>query len=189
MQILKIRLIGTRPMLMHSDVLSDPLNPLTRAHKELTSKRKKTEEDQRDIAKSEFKSSLYYNKETGVYIPSFNIEASIREGAKLSKLGKHVQRAVEVLEMEVPLIYTGPREPSALWDAGFYDARSVKVSTARLVRYRPMFKEWSAEFTLRFNEQLMNENEVIKCLKDAGDFCGIGDFRPKFGRFEVEILK
>lgn len=188
MELIKIRLNSSRAMLMHADTLSDPLNKLTQAHKELTSKRKKTDSDQLEIAFSEFKSSLYYKKDIGVYLPSAMIEASLRDGAKLSKLGKHVQRSVEVMEMDVPLIYTGPKNPKGLWDAGFYDARSVKVSSARIIRYRPMFTEWQAEFTIRFNEAVINKVEVIKCLTDAGEFCGVGDYRPKFGRFKVEVI-
>lgn len=188
MQLLKVRITGTRPMLMHSDVLSDPLNKLTREHKALTSKRKKTEEDHLEIAKSEFRASLYYRDDIGVFIPSVNIEASIREGAKLSKLGKHVQRAVEVAELEIPLEYEGARDPDGLWNEGAYDARSVKVSTARLTRYRPFFKQWAAEFTISFNDSMLNRVEVLKALTDAGEFCGIGDFRPKYGRFKVEVI-
>lgn len=175
-------------MLMHSDILSDPLNPLTKKHKELTSKRKKTDQDHEDIAQSEWQASLYFTEELGPYIPSQNIEAAIREGAKLSKLGKAVQRSVEVLQLEVPLIYEGPRTIQGLWEEGFYDSRSVKVGQARLHRYRPVFKEWSAEFTIVHDELAMSESDVLKSLSDAGQYCGIGDYRPKFGRFNVEVI-
>ncbi|EBO9898509.1 hypothetical protein EF72_21465 [Salmonella enterica] len=188
MQLLKVRVTSTRPMLMHSDVLSDPLNPLTQAHKALTGKRKKTDEDHIEIAKSEWKSSIYFEKGVGVYIPGINMEACLREGAKLSKLGKHVQRSVEVMEDMIPIQYEGPKDLEKLWRDRFYDARSVKVGTARLTRYRPMFKSWTAEFTLRFNESVINRAEVLKSLVDGGEFCGVGDYRPKFGRFAVEEI-
>ncbi|EAU9316256.1 hypothetical protein U9S86_004573 [Salmonella enterica] len=189
MQTIRIKLTSTRPMLMHSDVLSDPLNPLTQKHKALTGKRKKTDEDYIEIAKSEWTSSLYYSPDIGIYLPSQNVEAAIREGAKLQKLGKAVIRAVEIDELEIPLQFTGPKDPEAMWNAGMYDARSVKVSTARLTRYRPIFKSWSCEFTLKFNEMVINEAEVMKALADAGEFCGVGDYRPKFGRFHAEKIK
>lgn len=189
MQTIKIRLIGTKPMLQHSDCLADPLNPKTKAHKELTSKRKKTDDDHEAIAKSEWLASLYFNEETGPYIPGQNIYASMVSGAKLSKLGKQIQRGCEVVEDECPLEYEGPRDIKGLWNERFYDARSVKVQAARLIRYRPIFKKWATTCTIAFDEQAIDSAQIIKCLQDAGAYCGIGDYRPRFGRFEVEVLQ
>lgn len=67
------------------------------------------------------------------------------------------------------------------------DVRTVviKATKGRVVRIRPKFPEWALEFTI----QLINEDmpaEVIKAaLDDAGREGGIGDYRPRFGRFIV----
>lgn len=188
MELIKFRITGTRPLLMHADTLADPLNPLSKVHKELTTKRKKTDEDFEMIAKSEWRASFYFDEEIGPYIPAFNIEASIKEGAKISRLGKHIERGVEILEEKSKLEYQGPRTLNELWNAGFYDARTVKVSTSRIMRYRPMFRTWATEFTVVFDNEVINRNQVIKCVKDAGEYAGIGDYRPKFGRFKVEVI-
>ena len=45
MAIIKLKVVGVSPMLMQADTLVDPLNPLTKAHKEITGKRKKTDDD------------------------------------------------------------------------------------------------------------------------------------------------
>ena len=58
MEIITVKLTGTRPLLMHADVFADPLNPLTKAHKALTSKRKNTDDDHEAIAKSEWRARL-----------------------------------------------------------------------------------------------------------------------------------
>ena len=188
MQIIKFRITGTKPLLMHSDKFADPLNPATKAHKELTSKRKKSDEDHEAIAKSEWLGGLYYDEDLGPYLPGVMLDAVIVSGAKLSKLGTHVKRSVEVMDFKVPLVYDGPRTPQELWDARFYDARSVKVQAARLMRYRPLFMSWSAEFDVVFDEESINQEQVVKCLVDGGLYAGIGDYRPKFGRFSVEVL-
>lgn len=188
MERFKARITGTRPILLHSAIGSDPLNPLTKAHKKLTSKRKKTDEDYEQIAKSEWLMALYYNEKAGPYLPGVNIEAAIIAGAKLKKLGTTIKRGVEVLTEICRLEYSGPRDPEKLWNAGFYDARTVKVSQARLVRYRPIFKKWSCEFEVLFDEEIINKDELMGCIIDAGLYCGVGDYRPKFGRFEVEEI-
>ncbi len=188
MEKIKVRITGTRPILLHSSIGSDPLNQLTKNHKKLTSKRKKTDEDHEQIAKSEWTMALYYDEKIGPYLPGVNIEASIIAGAKLKKLGKTIQRGVEVLTDECKLEYSGPRDPEKLWNAGFYDARTVKVQQARLVRYRHIFNNWSCAVEILFDEEIINKDELVTCIVDAGLYCGIGDFRPKFGRFEVEVI-
>ena len=187
MEIIKAKLIGKRPLLMRSDKFADPLNPLTKAHKELTSKRKKTDEDHEAIAKSEWLGGLYIDEE-GPYIPGINIESCLVAGGKLSKLGTQLKRSIEVMDERCHLKYKGPKEAEALWNAGFYDARSVKVQQARLMRYRPLFREWECSVEIAFDPESINRDSVIKCLEDGGQYCGVGDYRPKFGRFNVEVM-
>jgi hypothetical protein len=172
---------------MHSDKFADPLNPLTKAHKELTGKRKKTDEDYEAIAKSEWLGGLYID-DKGPYLPGVNVESAMIGGGKLSKLGTQLKRSVEVLDEKCHLVFDGPNTAEKLWDAGFYDARSVKVQSSRLMRYRPMFRKWYCEAEIAFDADSINREQVIKCLEDGGQYCGVGDYRPKFGRFTVEVL-
>lgn len=188
MEIIKARIVGTRPLLMHSDKFADPLNPLTKAHKVLTGKRKKTDEDHEAIAKSEWLGGLYSDA-IGPYLPGINIESCLVSGGKLSKLGTTLKRSVEIMDEKCYLEYDGPTTPEKLWDAGFYDARSVKVQSARLMRYRPMFTKWACVIEIAFDGENINREQVIKCLEDGGQYCGVGDYRPKFGRFTVEVLQ
>lgn len=189
MQILKVRISGTRPLLVHSDIFADPLNPLTKAHKSLTAKRKKTDEDHELIAKSEWRGGLYFAEDIGPFLPGINIESALVAGGKLSKMGTQLKRSVEVMDTRLPLIYEGPRSVEGLWDKAYYDARSVKVGTARITRYRPLFRTWAVECEIAFDQESIDRDQVIRCLEDAGQYCGVGDYRPKFGRFAVEVLK
>ena len=185
--IIEMKLVGTRPLLMHNNTLADPLNPKTKTHKELTKKTKKSDNDLWDIAKSEWSSSLYID-ETGPYLPDLNISASLVGGAKLSRLGTKIVRSVEIIDERCYLEYTGPKTVLGLWADGFYDARSVRVSKNTITRYRPIFRKWSCKVSIGFNPDDLNRADVIKSLQDAGKFVGIGDYRPKFGRFTVEVL-
>lgn len=187
MEMLKLKLKGLSPMLMHSDRFANPLDPATKAHKELTSKRKKTDEDHAAIARSEFIGSLYIDKD-GPFIPGMNIDSCLVEAARMNKLGKTVKRAMMILEDKVALCYAGPRTAEDLADdMRFIDARSVRVGMARLTRFRPKFADWTAECTLAIDTDQINLNEVRQIVENAGKLIGLGDFRPRFGRFAVEI--
>lgn len=188
METIKLKITGARPLLMHADVFADPLNPLTKAHKALTGKRKKTDDDHEAIAKSEWRGGMYFDDALGPYIPGVMLQAALIAGGKLSKLGAQLKRSAEVLDDMCRLEYDGPRKIEALWSKGFYDARSVKVGTSRVMRYRPIFSGWHVVCEVGFDPESIDRADIIRSMQDAGQYCGIGDYRPKFGRFKVEVL-
>jgi hypothetical protein len=191
MKNLTVRMTGSGPMLMHSDKLSDPLNPATKAHKRLTSDRalKKTDEGVVAIAKSEYLASLYTNSDGVVCLPGLNIRKSLIEGARLHKGGKNIERGVIILDDMIPLVFDGPKTPEKLWDdPRFVDARSVVVMRSRLIRYRPVFKSWSATVNCIVNEESIDIESLMHYWREAGAMVGMGDFRPLFGRYNVEVI-
>lgn len=190
---LQMKITGMSPLLMHSDRYANPLDPDTKEHKRLTSKRKKTDDDHADIAFSEWKGGLYFDEKLGPYLPSINIRSCLVEGAKLNKNGASMQRGTVILEDKLRLEYQGPRTIDGLWnDNRFRDARSVVVSRARLMRYRPLFPDWSVMVEIHFDPQIIEADQILQSAENAGKFIGLGDFRPNkggsFGRFSVEAL-
>lgn len=90
----------------------------------------------------------------------------------------------------IPIIHKRSKEknltPEKLWeDEDYRDCRSVRVQTSKVMRYRPVFKQWEAEFTVLYSLELLNIEDVKKFCIDAGAFIGFLDFRPRFGRFDV----
>jgi hypothetical protein len=57
------------------------------------------------------------------------------------------------------------------------------------MRYRPMFRKWAASCEIAYDPESINRDQIIKCFEDGGTYCGVGDYRPKFGRFSVEVIK
>ena len=188
MQTLKIKLVGTSPLLMHNERLADPLDAVTKELKRTTSKKKKTDEDHEQVARIEWEGGLYFDDKIGPYLPGWNLVATLKSAGRLSKRGKDIERAVNILEDKVPVQYSGPRKLDAMYKAGMRDRRSVGVMGKRVIRTRPRFEEWAVEFTLLFEEGVFNRDDLVAILADAGTMIGTGDFRPRFGRFSVEVV-
>ncbi len=189
METLNIRIVGTAPLLMHSDKFANPLHPATKAHKALTGKRKKTDDDHEAIAKSEFLGGCYHDAANGFFVPGQNFDASFLAGAKLQKLGTNWKRGAVVVTDKAKLLFNGPSDPESLWsDPRFVDCRGVKVGTSKVMRYRPIFLEWATEVQVAVNTDVLDVREVQKAIEDSGKLIGVCEYRPRFGRFEVSYV-
>lgn len=191
MQTVTLKLIGAAPLLLHSDRGANPIAPETVAHKALTSKRKKTEEDHIAIARSEYMLGFYPGNE--VAMPTTNIKSALVEGAKLHKLGAAFNRCVMINADKVALKHKGPATKDEMWNTPeCVDCRSVKVGQARLMRYRPRLNDWSLQVEVIIDERMVELAQVVAAAENAGRYIGLGDYRPAkggpFGRFTVEVL-
>lgn len=185
MQTREITIRGLSPLLMHNGQTADPLNKFSKQLKAVSGKRKKTDEDYAEMSKIEWHAGLYVDKDGELIIPSTLIEASIQDGAKKSKLGKAFKSAVFVNDDAKVDIGVKKKAIDLFGDENYRDVRGVRIGQARIMRTRPVFANWKCKFTLYFDDEQVNESDVSQALSDAGSKCGIGDFRPKFGRFEV----
>lgn len=189
-RVIKFRIKGTAPLLMNCDRYSNPLDPLTKAHKKLHGKRNRTDEEEIALMKSSWLGSLYFNDQQTVCIPSKNIEATLIGGAKKFKKGKLFESGVAVLEDWIPLKHKGPKDIEKLWNQPeFRDVRGVVLDRRRVQKCRPKFNDWSLEFSVAYHGEVVNESDVIQALEQAGEFVGLCDYRPRFGRFECEVIK
>jgi hypothetical protein len=181
---LKFKITGVAPVLFHNGQLSDPMNPHAKSIAALTGKRKKVEADHAEIARREYIGGLYLmNGEP--CIPAEMIEAALIKGAMKEKKGPAAKAGI-IVEDNAPLEYKGPRKPDDLWkDEAFRLRVSAKVGTSRVMRTRPRFEGWSASITVTYLPDLINETDIRAFLVTAGEQIGIGDWRPRFGRFVV----
>jgi hypothetical protein len=188
MKTVRVEIRGIQPLLMKSGRGVDPTDPLVKRIKAITSKRKKTDSDILQLDRLEFECGLYWDEsQERVYVPDFNIVGLIRDGAKANRRGKEMSAGVEPAEERVPLVYDGPKDIDGLYEAGFVDRRMVKNkgSGGSVMRVRPRFKAWGLSFSLLVDDQVATLSDVRSALENAGLRVGLGDFRPRFGRFEV----
>lgn len=184
----RLTLTGTAPLLMHNVRLANPMDPIARQMKAISGKRKKTDQDHADLADLEWVGGLYWDAEVGPYLPGANIEKSIVEGGRITKQGKQIERGLFVVDNVCPLIYSGPRALDALKaDANFRSALAVKVGQSRVIRTRPMFTQWAVEADATVDPGLLSLDVLQGICDDAGSMAGIGDYRPRYGRYDVRI--
>jgi len=135
---------------------------------------------------------LYINSEGVVYQPSTHLERALIESGKKIKVkgqGKATYSKLFGSMVSVDGLEIAHKKPSYEIHKSLVVIPSTK---GRIMRYRPMFKEWVLEFHLMGEEEI--PGDVIKeGLEIAGKYVGIGDWRPekkgKFGKFQVTKFK
>lgn len=186
LQEITVKIEGVAPLIMHNGQTCDPLNKFAKLIKEITGKRKKTEEDYGELSRIEWMAGLYVNADAKLVIPSDVLDSALVEGAKKSKLGKQFKSAVFVPYDALLDIGIAKYTVEGLWENESYrDVRGVCVNQKRVMRTRPIFRRWSTSFVIQFDNELINLGDVTRAIRDCGKQVGLCDYRPKYGRFEL----
>jgi hypothetical protein len=185
----QIALKGTSPLLMHNTRLADPDDEFARAIKEITDKRKMTDDDRRAKERLEWFGGLYPSDGKGLVIPAANIRKCLIEAGTIFRLGKQVGRAVVFAEVDAPLVYAGSTDLDELYADPAHRFRvSVKVGTSRVPRMRPRFPAWAVTTAALLLTDVLNLSDLERITRLAGLSIGLGDGRNiGFGRFEGAV--
>jgi len=172
------------------------MKPLTKTHSS-----KKTEEDYRKISDIEWLQGAYISGEDEsrkwedyltddmkLYIPSENIEATMKNAGKQYKLGKDIVKYVSVCDIEIPLDIGEGYSIKKLWkDNRYRHVCQMVVSQARVTRTRPRFSRWQIAFDLLYDEEKIDLAQIITVMEYAGQYVGLCDSRPRYGKFVASI--
>lgn len=179
---------GITPLIMHSCKCVNPLHPISIEMKKYTSKKNKTEEDLIKISDLEWEAGVYWEDSIGVYVPSENVEATIINGAKAMKKGKDIQRYCSVTDLIIPLNYRETLSKDELIkDMRYRDVRVMTVQRSRVIRTRPRFNQWEISFNLQYDEEKIDRDTIVQAIEYAGNYVGLCDSRPKYGKFSPII--
>lgn len=186
-QTLSYRLTSSAPLLLHNGQTANPLNKWAKAMKQISAKKAKTDADYEELARLEFMAGLYLSPD-GPVLPSFVVDALLVAAAKKSREGNEARAGMFGPENAL-LLYDGPRTADELWaDESFRYMAIVRVGTARIARCRPVFNQWSAVVKVSVETGVVNPARVDDWMAIAGTQIGVGDWRPKFGRFQATRL-
>lgn len=185
MNVVHAEVVGIAPLLQHKYPMPTLLE-MKQGGKKTTGSKDYTEE---------WRDSLYLTQDKEIYQPATHFEAAMVGAAvnykipgKRGKTYKFLFKAAVFVAPDV--ILHGMSEPKEL-DTDeqkrlYIDARPVVVQRARVVRLRPAFSAgWKLEFDIEIADNEIAPSLVNEVLTLAGQSVGIGDFRPKFGRFMV----
>jgi len=151
----------------------------------------------------EWRKSVYFDDNEGVYFPSLNIEACLVEASKNFKVTgratatKYFKSSISINEDMVPFFVNG-KKISSLEDIaqGKDGCQVFKMSVRnpatrmRNTRYRARFDNWSCKFNiLVLTDDYIPQARLKEVLEYAGMYVGLGDFRPRFGRFLLKSIK
>lgn len=144
---------------------------------------KEGKEVKKDITPEEAcKESLYLFKGE-IVEPATHIEKAMEKMAtgfkwENKKTYKDLVRAFVTVE---PL-FIPHKKPK--WEV-FSTPVVIKATKGRIMRHRPMFPDWELEFDIVVKNPELKLSVLEAMLRAAGEFNGIGDYRPKFGLFMV----
>lgn len=199
MKELGFKLVGIVPLLMHSNRAANPMNEYAQFIKSLAAKKDKTIEDYKELGRIEWEAGLYLH-EGMIVLPAENLDRCLWDSSKKTKKGKQYKAGAMITEDWLPLEYRGPKIalkkqngdlPIAELDK-YYDhfkhQGMVKVSGKQILRTRPIFHEWSLVFHIMIDEQVLDDRSIFGIVETAGKYVGLGEKRPRLGRFNVERI-
>jgi hypothetical protein len=133
--------------------------------------------------KLEAEKALYRNKKGEIYTPSAQIMGALIKSAtdyripgKGKKTFKDAFKSGILIEPD-EIIHKIPS-----WEV---DIRPVVINQARVPRARPRFDKWELEFNVTILDERITPAYLKEILTTAGQYIGIGDYRPTYGLFEV----
>jgi len=188
----QIRFQGVSPLLCHNGQTADPRNTYAKAMKAISGKRKKTDADYDEMARLEWLAGLYRTSDD-IVIPDYVIESTMISGAKKSKRGPQAKCGLFFTEhaslhfVGKPDVITDDTLAEMFVSGDFTHTIGVKVSMSKVMRTRPIFRNWSLTATAQYDPDVLNLRDVEEIAADAGKLVGLGDWRPKHGRFEAEV--
>lgn len=199
---IEFTLKGVSPTMIHSGRLANPLDPITKEMKKVSSKRAKTEDDLQLLADLEWL-GCFYASEPGIFEvknnrlsltgfgrpnwPGENVERMLMEAARKQKLGKSFAAGV-MCEGQFFLDFGENGKGSIekiFGDPKYRDTRGVKVQQSTVMRTRPIFQQWTLPIRVSYLPNIVDAHQIEQAIETAGVMIGLSDYRPKYGRFTL----
>lgn len=132
-------------------------------------------------------SYVYRNAEGNLCVPGEYIRGSIIGAAKFQQDPRSPRKSAMDL-FKAGVVSLTDLSDLGVKDWDFLDKRRVVIQRNAITRSRPaMNPGWKAKFVLMVNlPQYIEPQFLNSIIADAGKLIGVGDFRPSYGRFNVE---
>ena len=192
----RIKVTGKSPIIQNNGRAGlDTSSAISREIAALAAKRgaNKTEVDNLLLRELECRRSLWLDTNEQPTIPPSAIRATIENAARKTKQGPAVREGLVVLSTS-NFTFDHDKYGNTIeeWGKNCQFTEVVVVQRARLLRTRAKFDNWSVEFELDTDDELIDKHHLDRWLDVAGRRIGLGDWRPQksgtFGRFSHEFV-
>ena len=151
-----------------------------------------------DYEKRTWRNRLHVNRDGKVFIPPMAFKNALSETAKYLSMQipgkgkatytKHFEAGVLVMEPAVLDLKADDVEGEWL----FLPSDGKRGSGTRVEKCYPIIHDWRAVVTFHILDETITQDIFAEHLVQAGQFIGIGRFRPRnngfYGRFRVETI-
>ena len=191
---MKAAFTGINPLLQNNPQTVDRFNPYSKAMKRINDKKtRRTDDDYMELKNIEVRAKIYWDDETGIYVPSNWVAAAIAapsfKRAKISKAD--VRAGVFTTEDKLKPTYRDSKKVKTPEDIvknpDFRLDMTLKQGQVRIVKSVPIFHDWSFECGLEYDDTVIDSDSMHNIINHLARYGGFGDFRPTFGRATVEI--
>ena len=203
LRIYRVTIVGTMPLLMHSDDI-DWADKMEAWKNDKDNKKNSRAGDDRSPA-HRWLGSLYHNDGGEIIVPTENIMRAMMEGGANvpvpgGKSGKtfksQTQSGIIPRETGWPLQVNGEyvsykalmplleesdfqKHKDAAASLGFaLYVKRARIGQSKHIRVRPRFDDWSAEGEIVVQDEQITEGVLRDILEFAGKYKGLGDWRP-----------
>lgn len=170
MKVARVKISGIAPLLQHR-------------YPEESEDKKSNKKTGRIDYSGEAVTNAFMNEGGMFYEPSTHIEGTLRTAATNFQIPGRGKKTYK--DMVLSSIVVEPKEIPITPQKYEVDKQSVMVNRGRVFRYRPRWDKWELEFKIQILDEQFDPDVLKQILEYAGGAKGIGDYRPKYGRFEV----
>ena len=189
-----VKIKGLDYLLLNNPQTVDRFNKYSKRMAAINAKKtRRTDDDYLELRKIEVESKMYFDDTIGVYVPSTWLTAAIGVNAfRVAKVSKaDIRGAVFAIAEKCKLAFDKSNIVKSLADVVgnpvFHHSATLKQGQVRIVKYFPIFKHWSFECGIEFDDKIIDADSLSRIIHHAANYGGFGDFRPTFGRATAEV--
>lgn len=191
----EVSIKGITPLLIHNGRTASPLDEYAKKMKLITSKRKKTEEDIKNLLAIQWEGALYWDEKIGLHLPIENIMAALHKACKKHKLGPYVSGFIFEEPIGFPILAPHHNDWDGLQkdDANKF-IKTVSIQRSKTLSCRPIFNSWEMNFDFFIDESMLTLDDVKLIVSTMSQRIGLGVWTPShpkpgnFGKFLIKKL-
>ncbi len=170
----EIELEGVCPMLFH------------RWNNESVAAKARAKKGSQEKKTDDIESFMWKDEKGFVCLPGEYVRQSVIHASKYEQDPRSPRKSLMDL-MKAALVSLTELASLGVKEPDFTDMRRVVIQKSAITRSRPAMRAgWKAKFVLQINlPEYVPAQRLNQLIQQAGRIIGLADFRPSFGRFQV----